>query len=105
MSRACYNCPGNLTDCTRENCIVADGIERAVESINRLVPGPTIQVCKDDVIKVNLVNMLRSQRVTSIHWHGVRQKGSPHMDGVGMITQCPVLPNTEFQYTYFKILS
>ena len=67
MSRACGNC-ANSTDCFKENCIVADGIERAVETINRLIPGPSIQVCKHDVIIVNLENLLRSQRVTSIHF-------------------------------------
>lgn len=99
MSRACGNCP-NLTDCVKENCIAADGIERAVETINRLIPGPSIQVCKHDVIIVNLENLLRSQRVTSIHWHGIKQKGTPHMDGVSQITQCPIVPNTKFQYKY-----
>jgi L-ascorbate oxidase len=98
MSRACYNCPNNLTDCARENCIAADGIERAVESVNRLIPGPSIQVCKNDVVIVNLENSLRSQRVTSIHWHGIKQKGTPFMDGVSQITQCPIAPNTKFQY-------
>ena len=63
-----------------------------------MLPGPAIQVCKGDTVVVNVNNMLRSQRITSIHWHGVKVRGSPHMDGVGMVTQCPIVPNSEFQY-------
>lgn len=27
---------------------------------------------------------------TGIHWHGIRQINSNHMDGVGGITECPI---------------
>ncbi|KOB79192.1 Laccase-25 [Operophtera brumata] len=27
----------------------------------------------------------------AMHWHGVDQKGSPYMDGVPMVTQCPIV--------------
>ena len=100
LGRACYNCPLNYTDCLRENCILADGKIKTIEVINKLMPGPSIQVCKGDTIVVNLMNMLRSQRVTSIHWHGIKQKGTPYMDGVGMVTQWPILPMTSFQYRF-----
>ena len=103
MSRACFDCPNNFTDCFRENCVAADSNERAIESVNRMIPGPSIQVCKNDIIKVKVENFLRSQRVTSIHWHGIKQKGTPHMDGVSQITQCPIFPNSIFEYMYFNI--
>jgi len=74
MSRACYQCPYNKTDCYRENCILADGNVKTIEVINRLMPGPPIHICKGDTIVVNLENRLRSERVTSIHWHGITQK-------------------------------
>ena len=99
-SRACYDCPNNYTDCLRENCIFADGIKKTIEVINKLMPGPAIQVCEGDTIIVNLNNMMRTERVTSIHWHGVRQVGTPYMDGVGMVTQCPIIPHTSFQYRF-----
>ena len=44
MSRACYSCPDNLDDCSREECIVADGTSVPVLVINRQMPGPSIQV-------------------------------------------------------------
>ena len=44
MSRACYNCPDNLTDCSREECIAADGVTIPVLAVNRQLPGPSIQV-------------------------------------------------------------
>jgi L-ascorbate oxidase len=64
------------------------------------MPGPAIIVCKGDTVVVNLENNMRSQRVTSIHWHGIKQRKTPFMDGVGMITQCPIIPHDSFQYKF-----
>ena len=100
MSRACYNCPTNEEDCFRQNCIPANGYTRTVEVVNRMLPGPTIQVCLGDIIVVNLDNTLRSERVSSIHWHGIFQKGTPHMDGVEAVTQCPIAPHSSFTYVF-----
>lgn len=44
MSKACYDCPYNLTDCNRIDCIPADGMRRALNVINRKMPGPAIEV-------------------------------------------------------------
>lgn len=55
------------------------------------------QVCLGDVIEVLVYNKLGSDELT-FHWHGIRQKGSNHMDGVPMITQCPILPFSGFRY-------
>lgn len=44
MSKACYSCPRNLTDCFRPHCIHSDGVQRTVAVINRSLPGPLIQV-------------------------------------------------------------
>lgn len=100
LSRACFNCPHNYTDCLRENCILADGVAKPIEVVNKLLPGPSVQVCKGDTIVVNVKNMMRSNRVTSIHWHGMRHRGNPYMDGIGMVSQCPILPYTSFQYRF-----
>lgn len=100
LSRACYNCPYNYTDCLREDCILADGILKTIETVNRQIPGPYIQVCKGDTVIVNVHNKMRSERVSSIHWHGLRQQGYQNMDGVGMITQWPILPHTSFKYKF-----
>uniref|UniRef100_A0A1B6BZ72 Laccase n=2 Tax=Clastoptera arizonana TaxID=38151 RepID=A0A1B6BZ72_9HEMI len=99
MSKACHNCATNVTDCYREDCITADGVKRTLIVVNRLLPGPSIEVCLGDKINVDLVNNL-SEETTSIHWHGHHQRGSPYMDGVPFVTQCPVLPHTVFRYKY-----
>lgn len=44
MSKACYDCPFNVTDCFRKHCIPADGIERSILVVNRQMPGPAIEV-------------------------------------------------------------
>lgn len=44
MSKACYDCPFNITDCFRPHCIPVDGIMRSLLSVNRQLPGPPIEV-------------------------------------------------------------
>lgn len=44
MSKACYNCPYNEDDCKRMDCIPADGMSRALNVINRKMPGPAVEV-------------------------------------------------------------
>lgn len=36
----------------------------------------------------------------SIHWHGVEQMGTPYMDGVPMITQCPITYGSTYEYAF-----
>lgn len=52
MSKACYDCPYNLTDCKRLDCIPADGINRALNVINRKMPGPAIEVSHKIIFKL-----------------------------------------------------
>ena len=37
---------------------------------------------------------------TSVHWHGIRQWLTMHMDGVNGVTQCPIAPGDSFNYTF-----
>ncbi|XP_069128829.1 uncharacterized protein [Argopecten irradians] len=99
LSKACRGCPYNVIDCYRPGCIPADGNDRAVLVINRMLPGPAINVCEGDTVVVNLHNKMAGQSM-SIHWHGILQYGTPFMDGVGMLTQCPVPAYTSFQYRF-----
>lgn len=55
------------------------------------------QICLGDTIEVLLYNRLGSQEL-SLHWHGLQQKDSAHMDGVPMVTQCSILPFGGFRY-------
>ncbi|KAJ8920457.1 hypothetical protein NQ315_005325 [Exocentrus adspersus] len=99
VSKACYNCPLNSSDCFRPDCIPGDGHKRAVVTINRQIPGPMIQVCQGDMVVVDVTNMLGSE-ATTIHWHGQHQKEYPYMDGVPYVTQCPILPHETFRYAF-----
>lgn len=100
LSKACFDCPYNLTDCYREDCVTADGVERPLIVANKRLPGPAIEVCLGDRVEIELVNHLVSD-TTSVHWHGLHQRESPYMDGVPYISQCPVLPKSTFVYRYF----
>jgi len=51
MSKACHDCPTNRTDCLRPDCIAGDGHSRAVISVNRMIPGPSLEV-------INLISFL-----------------------------------------------
>lgn len=99
MSKACYDCPYNVTHCTLKDCIPADGIKRPIAVVNRQLPGPAIEVCLGDKIEVEVENALFDES-TSIHWHGHHQKGTPYMDGVPYVTQCPISPRSKFLYRY-----
>lgn len=48
---------------------------------------------------INVRNTLENEAV-SIHFHGLYQRGTPWMDGVSMITQCAILPNSNFTYRF-----
>ncbi|KFB43437.1 laccase 1 [Anopheles sinensis] len=99
LSKACYNCPQNRTDCDRPHCIAGDGVRRNVAVINRMMPGPAIEVCENDIIVVDVENHLMGES-TTIHWHGLHQRRTPYMDGVPHVSQCPISPGTTFRYTF-----
>uniref|UniRef100_A0A905QW98 Plastocyanin-like domain-containing protein n=2 Tax=Rhodnius prolixus TaxID=13249 RepID=A0A905QW98_RHOPR len=100
MSLACGKCPKVKSDCYLPHCVAANGVPRGITAINRMIPGPSIQVCQGDKIVVDLENHLPSDSA-SIHWHGMRQKGTQYYDGVPQITQCPVGPGETFRYQFF----
>ncbi|XP_072013206.1 uncharacterized protein [Amphiura filiformis] len=100
MSKACYGCPFNLTECSRPDCIPLNGVPRPVAVVNRLFPGPSIQVCENDTIVAHVTNKMVSSEGVSIHWHGAHQRGTPYMDGTSMITQCPIPSFASFTYNF-----
>ncbi|XP_015121329.1 laccase-1 [Diachasma alloeum] len=99
MSKACYNCPLNVTQCFLPHCIPADGFKRSLQIVNRQLPGPTIEVCQGDRLIVDVTNLLLAES-TSLHWHGQHHRTSPYMDGVPYVTQCPIPPGSTFRYHY-----
>lgn len=99
MSKACYYCPSNITDCFRPHCVSADGMKRSILTVNRMMPGPSIEVCLNDTIIVDVKNRLMSEG-TTIHWHGMHQRKSPYMDGVPHVSQCAIPPGHNFRYNF-----
>ncbi|KAI1613469.1 multicopper oxidase-domain-containing protein [Exophiala viscosa] len=79
----------NITD----GWINADGLNfMEGKFFNGTYPGPWIQACWGD-------NQLKKNG-TSVHWHGIRQWLTMHMDGVNGVTQCPIAPGDTFNYTW-----
>lgn len=72
--------------------------ERTIEQ-NSICP----QACEGDTIQVKVENRLDAGEGISIHWHGILQRGSPHMDGVSLITQCPITYSSGFTYKLVHI--
>ena len=64
-----------------------------------------LQVCEGDNIVVNVTNHLRNGEATSIHWHGFHVRNEQYMDGVGMLTQCPIPVGDSFTYKITGTLS
>ncbi|XP_067008292.2 uncharacterized protein [Anabrus simplex] len=99
LSRWCGDCPKNSTDCFRKHCVSADGYQQGLLTVNRQFPGPTINVCENDILVVDVVNRVPGHEM-SIHWRGQSQRETPVMDGVPMVTQCPIPSHTTFQYKF-----
>lgn len=99
MGVACMDCPRNKTHCYNHGCVTADGVERGILTFNRQLPGPSIQVCQNDMIIVDVTNKMKGQSV-SIHWHGLFQVKTPWMDGVPGVTNCPILEKSTFRYSF-----
>lgn len=67
--------------------------------VNQKLPGQTINVCYGDRIIVDVTNHMPGQALT-IHWHGIHQHKTPWMDGIAMVTQCPINSGNTFRYVF-----
>lgn len=77
-----------------------DGVKaRPVIGINGQWPIPQITADVGDRVIVNVVNELGNQS-TSLHFHGLFQNGTTHMDGPASVTQCPIAPGASFTYDF-----
>ncbi|XP_044271354.1 laccase-2-like [Tribolium madens] len=70
-----------------------------VITVNGQSPGPAIQICQNDILVVDVVNKMPGHSVT-VHWRGQPNTEAPFMDGVPLVTQCPILSYTTFQYKF-----
>ncbi|XP_018575474.1 laccase [Anoplophora glabripennis] len=101
LGAACQVCTPNATNTVSSHCqcVLADGVERGILTANRMVPGPSIQVCEGDKVVVDVENHMEGMEVT-IHWHGVWQRGTQYYDGVPFVTQCPIQQGNTFRYQW-----
>ncbi|CAI2188453.1 18523_t:CDS:2, partial [Funneliformis geosporum] len=114
--------PKNLT-----NPVPPDGYVRSVYTINGKTPGPTIYAIKGDWVLIPVTNNIKKSieggkiqpELLTIHWHGITMRakerqtppndseplGTPFMDGVPGINQCPTpgfndTQNNRFDYFF-----
>ncbi|CAL8145366.1 unnamed protein product [Orchesella dallaii] len=69
--------------------------------INNQFPGPPLTACEGDTLEIVVSNNIQDGQNTSIHWHGIHQKGSNFEDGTSKVSQCP-LPSGATQIHRFK---
>ncbi|XP_015116134.1 laccase [Diachasma alloeum] len=85
------------SDC---QCIETDGVDQAgLMVINRMYPGPAIQMCLGDLAIIDVHNQAIGTGIT-IHWHGLYQKNYQYYDGVPFVTQCPISHGVTFRYRW-----
>jgi FtsP/CotA-like multicopper oxidase with cupredoxin domain len=77
----------------------AGGKGRVGVTVNEALPGTPIRIVEGEQVTVTVVNKM-TQDAISVHFHGLHQRGTPWMDGVGQITQCAVLPGQVFRHTF-----
>jgi hypothetical protein len=75
---------------------VAPGLHIQTWGFNGTTPGPTIEVCQGDRVRIYVTNRLPAP--TSVHWHGVTLPNG--MDGVAGLTQPAILPGQTFRYEF-----
>ncbi|KAJ9640257.1 uncharacterized protein PV06_10775 [Exophiala oligosperma] len=75
-----------------------DGFNRTMIAINHFFPGPVIECNVNDTVRINVTNNLAEP--TSIHWHGIYQRGTPYMDGVTGVSQCPIPVGESMLYEF-----
>ncbi len=87
---------------TREK---ADGSTRFQVKVNGTTPGPPLYATLGNTLEVKVINYLYDD-ATAIHWHGIDLHGTPWMDGMINITQCPISNHGEsntFLYRFTPI--
>jgi iron transport multicopper oxidase len=65
------------------------GSDKLQVTVNGSVPGPPLHVPVGNRVQVTVINEIFDD-ATAVHWHGMQQRGTPYMDGVVGVTQCPI---------------
>ncbi|KAK0200606.1 laccase lcc5 [Desarmillaria ectypa] len=80
-----------------------DGFQRLAALANSQIDRTLIRGNKGDIFRINVVNQLNNNTIlqsTSIHWHGLLQKGTGWADGPAFVNQCPIVKGNSFLYTF-----
>lgn len=88
-----------LTEDELEEVLTVDGNYKFMFAINNQFPAPTLVFHDQQVVSIRVYNDMSNEAV-SFHWHGMFQTGSPWMDGVSMVSQCPIQPGEFFTYQF-----
>jgi iron transport multicopper oxidase len=72
---------------------------KAVICVNGLNVGPVLRAKQNDVLRINVSNNLFTESI-SVHWHGIKQKNTPWMDGTPYISECPIQVGTNKIYEF-----
>lgn len=75
---------------------VAPGLEVRTWGYNGRVPGPVLELCEGEKVRIYVTNNLPVK--TSVHWHGVLLPCG--MDGVSGLTQPAIPPGETFLYEF-----
>ncbi|KAJ7450358.1 laccase [Mycena latifolia] len=83
--------------------IAPDGYSRSAVLADGVFPGPLITGKKGDRFLIDVVDRLTEEDTlteTSIHWHGLFQKGTNWADGPAWVSQCPIATGHSFLYDF-----
>ncbi|KAE9968952.1 hypothetical protein EG328_007163 [Venturia inaequalis] len=81
--------------------IAPDGYVKGSILVNSQFPGPPLEANWGDEIVIKIFNNITAPAEgTSIHFHGIRNQGTPWYDGVPGVSQCPIAPGATFTYRF-----
>ena len=76
---------------------IAPGLTVDTWGYNGTVPGPVLELCEGEKVRIYVTNNLPAK--TSVHWHGVLLPCG--MDGVSGLTQPAIKPGETFLYEFY----
>ncbi|KAJ5107486.1 hypothetical protein N7456_004161 [Penicillium angulare] len=75
-----------------------NGFERELIFVNNQFPGPPLIMDEGDDVTIEVTNHLPFNQ--SIHFHGIRQQGTPWADGVSGLSQWGIRPGQKYTYKW-----
>lgn len=97
--------------CNSSN-VISDNLDYALQDINQFsglhirfitingkIPGDPIVVPLGAEVVMRVKNRLTTNSI-SVHVHGLNKQGLWYTDGVALIQQCPIVPNSDYSYRF-----